>query len=555
MKKVLSVILATIMLVSLFAVNASAMISKTYQDVMLSQDFSDETKLDFTAGTYGKTTVADGCVTLHTPSSTVLHVSSPTAVDETNWTLEFDVRRNSDFADTSYYGVIFTCNKSAYKGVQDKIDNYIENYGIYIPLMQNEKNVWYTYRITFDEQAVIDGIIEMGDKGYANGYASYLVTKAEYKKAGDSSWTTINDNKGWESVQGQARSLVRNQGNGYGFKGYPITVDGETVNTANEMSFVFRSPHSSYKATEEEEAAANFSLDNIKTYAAIEPEYPLTAGNILLSKENASVPDATNYVGNNMYTTNVLTTALDAPVVDAAGNLVSASNLTVTFDAKNTVQGLPIMIHIGGTAKCNGLTICPNDTIGTDWYSYKIVCSETNKGMNIHEVFRKPTGSDADYERMKVSGKYGYVAGDEFWAYGTPSGGKNDIRIFYYPETASAAVADTDPTKTVWEIENLQVTDDAVVAGSATVENGQITVNADTVVSANSAMYTLAVYDNEGRLIDVALENRASGIGEINLSADFVDGNSANLMIWNVTATGLTAPRIAPIDVDATLAE
>ena len=41
----------------------------------------------------------------------------------------------------------------------------------------------------------------------------------------------------------------------------------------------------------------------------------------------------------------------------------------------------------------------------------------------------------------------------------------------------------------------------------------------------------------------------------VDLSADFVDGNSANLMIWNVTAAGLTAPRIAPIDVDATLAE
>ncbi len=572
MKKALSIMLAVMMLVSLFAVNTSAMISKTYQDVMLSQDFSDETKLDFRAGTYGNTTNEDGCVTLHSPSSTVLHVSSPTPIDETNWTLEFDVRRNSDFADTSYYGVIFTCNKSAYKGVQDKIDNYIENYGIYIPLMQNEKNVWYTYRVTFDESKVVEQVPNV-TSNIPNTLASYIVTKAEYKKAGEANWTTISDNKGWDSVQGQARSLVRNQGNGYAFKGYPIEVDGETINTANEMSFVFRSPHSSYKATEEEEAAANFSLDNIKTYAVTELEYPVAAGNILLSKEIANVPDATQYTGGNLYVANAYTTKLTPPLLDEDGKTIAPRNMTVTFDARNTVQGLPIMIHIGGTGRCNGLTICPTDTIGTDWYSYKIVCSESytlsyttdektgqlkpvyDGSLNIHEVFRKPTGSDADYESIPVAGKYEYEAGDEFWAYGTPSAGTNDIRIFYYPATASASIAGTDPTKTVWEIHNLQVTDDAVVSGFANVADGQINVNADTVVSANSAMYTLAVYDDEGRLVDVALENRASGIGEINLSADYVDGYDASLMIWNVTAKGLTAPRIAPIDVVAALAE
>ena len=554
MKKVLSIILTTMMLVSLFAVNASALITTTYTDyvgreVYLEQDFSNAEKLDFTAGVYGSTTVEDECVTLHTPSSSVMHVSSPTPIpaDTTQWTLEFDVRRNSDFADTSYYGVIFTCNKSAYKGDEEKIANYIENYGIYIPLMKNEKDVWYTYQISFNEDAVVEQVPNV-TSNIPNTLADYLVTSAKYKKAGDTSWTTINAKKGWNSVQGQARSLVRNQGNGYAFKGYPIEVDGEKVNTTNEMSFVFRSPHSSYCATEEETAAANFSLDNIRTMIpGVETELtkPLSTGTVYLAKATANVPAATSYTGSNLNKTNVFSTEFPTP---ATGE---RRLYNITFDAKNTVQGMPIMIHIGGATKCNGLTICPTDIIGTDWHSYKISFYEENGVLNFMQALRKPMGSDADYEIIPIDGKYEYPAkGGQLWSYGTPSGGKNDIRIFYYPAVESASKADTVLTETVWEINNLQVTDGAVVTGFANAENDTISVDADFITNTIEASVALAVYDSTGRMKDIDFIKAADGEGTLDLTADYESGDNAALLIWNAADN---VPQLRTIDVDAAL--
>ncbi|MBQ3572975.1 MAG: hypothetical protein IJA16_00095, partial [Clostridia bacterium] len=49
---------------------------------------------------------------------------------------------------------------------------------------------------------------------------------------------------------------------------------------------------------------------------------------------------------------------------------------TVTFDAKNTVQGMPLFVHIGGNYGVSGTVICPTEVIGDDWYSYKLVATE-----------------------------------------------------------------------------------------------------------------------------------------------------------------------------------
>lgn len=566
MKRILSIILATMMLVSLFAVNASAFISTTYTDyvgreIFLDQDFSNAEKLDFAAGTYGSTTVEDGCVTLHSPTSTVLHVSSPTGVpaDTTKWTLEFDVRRNSDFADTSYYGVMFSCNKSAYKGDEEKIANYIENYGIYIPLMKNEKDEWYTYRISFDEDAVIEKVdwaTETYPSNIPNTLSKYIVTKAEYKKAGDTTWTTMRTDKSWNSLQGQSRALVRNQANGYAFQGYPVEVDGETVNTANEMSFVFRSPHSSYYATEEETAAASFSLDNIRTMVpGVETviDKPISTGAVHLTASAPAVPDATNYVGKNMYNNFNFTTPTSAP---AAGETKLYS---MTFDARNTVQGMPLMFHMGGTAYCANLTICPTDIIGTDWYSYKIDYFESETQSTVTRVLRKPRGG-SEYEWKLVSNKYDWEFGDEFWTYGTPSGGKNCIRIFYYKDVEAASIPNTDLTKTVWEVENLQVTSN-VVAGFANAENGTLSVDAEIAATAGEAFVTLAVYGEDNRLKDIDFVNLNGGVGPLDLTADYADGDDAKLIIWDSMPNPVYAKRnvnrpvIAPIDVVSALAD
>ena len=123
---------------------------------------------------YNKSTVEDGCVTLHTPSAATLHASSFTSITAEKWTMEFDVRRNSDMVNTEYYGVFFGCEKAAYKENSEKTGKYIHKYGIYLPLMDKEKDTWYTYRINFDETRAADWWTTV----------CTIIHSAQYKKAG-----------------------------------------------------------------------------------------------------------------------------------------------------------------------------------------------------------------------------------------------------------------------------------------------------------------------------------------------------------------------------------
>lgn len=543
MKKVLSIALATMMLVSIFAVNASAMISltrpelvgKTDDFVMVEQDFSDAEKTDFTTalgGWLGKVDATGGCATLTKPASNQMSAVSSTPITAEKWTVEFDVRRNSDLINTEYYGVFFGCQKAAYEGDTEKAAKFIDKYGIYLPLKDKDKDVWYTYRITFDETKASTDL--------ASTIRS-IVPSAQYKKEGDAEWTTIQTNwvdAGWNVTGNQSR-VVANKG---------FYAGGET-------SFVFASKQGNLDATEI--SAASFSLDNIKMYVpgnpgeVVDVPYPLTNGTIHLTKEVASVPDATSYASYITSVDNYFTTPTSA--VEAG----KTRSYTVTFDAKNTVQGLPLFVHVGGYNAVGGIVICPTEVIGDGWFSYKLVATETaGSGSLSIQVYRKPLGSDGAYVEMTVPWKLDYVSGDEFMSHDSFSGTKNTIRLMYDYRTEMAAAPGSVLTETVWEVSNLQVTDEAAISGDATAseETLQISVDAEIIAATGDAGVALAVYDDQNRLYDVAFTRLAGGTGDLDLTAEYLPGFDANLFVWDY-AGGAAAPLVAPIDVAAIVAE
>lgn len=543
MKKVVSLVLATLMVVSLFAVNAYAMIDFTYTEmvgaqdeiVMVGQDFSNSEKTDFTYSADGNsdTTVEDGCVTISPKAYyTDMNVSTDTPVTAEKWTIEFDVRRNSDFINTEYYGLFFGCQKAAYKDNVEKKAASLHKYGLYVPLMDKEKDTWYTYRFTFDE-TLTDGTWW--------GTVTTVITSAEFKKAGDTGWTKIDVGSGnWNSTGTKSKAVAGDNSGNY-------------VAGSGELSFMFRSLTGNKDP--EEIANASFSLDNIKAYVPgiageeVVKNCSLTNGTIYLSSEIVNLPDASKYstAEGGVINTNVQYTETMPAAVEG-----SPCTYALTFDARNSVQGLPLLLHIGGNAAKAGLVICPTDIIGTEWKSYKLILTETagNDYLNI-VAYMKPYGSDADYVNVPVATKYKYESGDAFWTYGSRSGAKQTIRPMYDIEVEAASYPGADPDATVWELKNLQLTSEAVVAGLVNAVDGVITVDADFKAAASNTLVALAVKDG-GRMVDVDFVNVADGEGDIDLTASYEDGNTANLFIWKA---GTNAPLVQPINVISALAK
>lgn len=516
------------MLISLFAVNASAMISSTYTEivgatdeiVMIEQDFSDPEKTDFTssAGYYSKATVeADGTVTVHTPSTVSLNVSSWTPVTAEKWTVEFDVRRNSDLTNTEYYGLTFICIKDAYANDSDKTSRNINKYGIYLPLQDKDKDVWYTYRITFDET-----------KATTDKWSSKMVVvpSAQYKKAGDAEWTTIRSNwadAGWNVTGNQSKILLGTDVSGYG-----------------ELNFSFSSRTGTADA--EEIANANFSLDNIKVYVPatsgeeVVKNYPLYNGTIHLAKEAPAVPAPQE--NTNTQTQHNYTTVMTAP---ADG---TTKSYTLSFDAKNTVQGMPLLFHIGGANQAREFAICSTDTIGNDWYSYRVPFTESavaGGNLSVVGVYRKPLGSDEPWEKL---------SGDDFCFIITQSNQYNAIRLYYHKLTSSYIYPNSTWEDTVWEVANLQVTDEAALAGFANLVDGTITVDAEIIAASGDAGVALAVYDNDDRLYDVDFKRYIGGAGDLDMTVNYVEGYDANLLVWDFAGNALD-PLVSVIDIAA----
>ena len=123
----------------------------------------------------------------------------------------------------------------------------------------------------------------------------------------------------------------------------------------------------------------------------------------------------------------------------------------------------------------------------------------------------------------------------------------NTLRTMYDYRTAKALYPNSDPYATVWELKNLKVTDAVVAHGSARIGDGEISVNAELRTSTDSADVTLAVYDEEGRLIDGTFANIADGEGSFEMSSEYEKGYKTRLFIWDASKN--QAPMIPQIEL------
>ena len=275
--------------------------------------------------------------------------------------------------------------------------------------------------------------------------------------------------------------------------------------------------------------------------------YSFDYGTTHLNIEFPSLPDASKY---STAEGGIINTNLQYAVAMPAAIEGKPCTYAVTFDARNSIQGLPLLLHIGGNSAKAGLVICPTDTIGTEWNSYKLILTETAGHDYLGVVaYVKPYGSNESYVHVPVVTKYEYKSGDNFWTYGSRSGAKQTIRPMYDTDVAAAIYPGSDPDATVWELKNLQVTGTVVASGNITVTDNKISVNGDFKAVTDKAMVMLAVYDGENRMCDSDLMNNTMGEGSFNLSADYSEGNKVLLFIWDAEMN--MVPMIQPIDLIA----
>ncbi len=139
MKKAMSIMLASLMLVSLFAVNVSASIEAGIpaQTVSLFEDFNDaEYKLPLTGNAAANYTVADGDKA-HSARKTGVSVNLPE-----QYTLEFDML----FEDNQYRPV-----NQMFIYINDADCSTVKNFGVKLMDGSFKLDTWYTIKLVVDE--------------------------------------------------------------------------------------------------------------------------------------------------------------------------------------------------------------------------------------------------------------------------------------------------------------------------------------------------------------------------------------------------------------------
>lgn len=551
MKKVLSIMLTVMMLASVLAVNASAMIvPETYsitdgahdEAVYVDQDFSDiEANPDLTTNTtgWGNITVADGVLNFtgkegENPAKNVGAITCNTPITYGEFKVSFDLRRNHEMSDeVGFYTTIMRAENAN--------NTNLLKYGAMVPINTLEKDTWYEYELTFSESAFntrfeqdIANGIEPGKSTAAN-----IIASAKRRVKGTETWSNLGHYGGW---------IITNDTK------FRSAASGMTALSSGVELQMFVQSYNGVKSEGYSNADINVSLDNVKAWAPATEgittvyDYPVNSDTILLTKLDGitvSTYAGVNNTSNYAYTTN--------PAALAEGEV---KTMVFTFDAMNSVKGMPMLIHLSGNAKTYGFDILSTDEILNKWYTYKVVATESAANLSIQKIFRKEAGSTAPYEEYNASfttyvpkDKYSEqaVAGwwnnyditsAKFYVRGCLSSGTGNIRFGYSAQRQTDKVYDStltteDLLKTKWEVKNVQVVDTAsAVTGTATVADGVLTTDLALVAGEGTATPVLAVYDSEGRLVDAAFKTVADGEGNVELSAVYAEGNTAEILIW-----------------------
>lgn len=559
MKRFLSITLCVMMAASLFAVNVSAAISPTYtvvegaceEAIYASQDFSNTAvNTDFTQN--ASTTHGDvSTVTVDSDTGVLqirgvdssghsAHLKMAGTVTSGEFVVEYDLKKNDSLTDTMnlYINVKRGANQSS-------SDANLKRYGVLMPAKLLESGVWYNFRVTFSESAYISG-----------NDVKYFGT-AQYKKATDTSWTNMTH----QGSNAPTRiDVYRSAGSG---------LYGKTDVTADVTMFLYS--YDGAVSNSKNASDVSYDLDNIKIYTpesagtATEYTYPIADGvcNWLDTAETV----INNYSGGNANPYDKKYT--DKATAPTADNGV-VNRVTFTFDAINTVKGMPLTVHVGGNTSDTsndgtGFDILSNDKNFNTWYTYKAVYeekwNENGNKFSLVDVYRKTaTGDWESCSRLtRENGTFNIESAD-IYNNGSLSSGAGKVCFSWNAQrgtrTPIIAYSSTDEGfdlgNTSWTVKDMQVTTNAYIAGKATADGGKVTLDADFVAGSFPATAIMAVYGADGALKDIDYVKYAAGIGAADLEADYAAGDTVKLYIWDSFDAG-TPFLASALDITSTI--
>lgn len=319
---------------------------------------------------------------------------------------------------------------------------------------------------------------------------------------------------------------------------------GNTYVTEISPSGVKRKPGLWFETKEN----STIALKNVRVYSGVSQF--VSEGTVCLQEEVIKVPVYTGT--NNLFPYSYICEPT-APV--SKGN---DKYMVTIFDAKNSVKGMPLNVHISGGAGeteasnyVETLSILCEDEIFNEWYSYKIVGKQIfgTRDMDTVAVYRKKKDSEEEYTEIRFvknnggrisSGigniRFGYRVQDEVYSYGYDT----------INETPTV-----DLNATVWEVKNVSVFEgQGHLWGYITQNNGKMTAELEVIAGDKTAETILSIY-KDGVFLSLDNENLKNGEGNVTLNVDF-DSDELNLtgkiLLWRTLSEGV--PLIEAITYD-----
>ena len=397
MKKFMSIMLAVTMIVSLFAINASALIAESYtvmegaaaEAVAVDQKFDGTNTADFVEGDYGYANITeDGAINLTAKDADkedgtvdklyakgLMHIGTAADVARGQYVIEFDVTKNDELvgyqsADPENdkngynYGVYVTAKRPEYEGT------VLEKYGVFIPLCVNTQGKTYKYKVVFDEQKVIDALTADG-KAEIKGNTDNLAY-------GQKLMTVYKTEPGKDAV---ILSSVSSYGLNSTLNGRVRFLFGTSAEGAFDTFNLYFSTNASSGEFNFDES--DYTIDNIKIYA---PEiigtektynYDFVTGDVNLTLET----EKTIIMGTNANATVRAFFAGDNGDKDYTNDeCVHSDRYAMTFDARCDVVGQALTINMASDVQATGGThIVATEDILDKWYTYKVYLEHNNK--------------------------------------------------------------------------------------------------------------------------------------------------------------------------------
>ncbi len=598
MKKVLSIVLATVMLASLFTINAFALIPEA-QDKTIdlstkesaiaeAQTYSDVTTYKlFTAGSYAN----EGFEIVNedpedAESNLVYEIKYvPVVYDEEGTFVSGPDHNSAQLNDggqgtntlstgatipATYMVEFDVCAKNNSTGImfaRRGAENVVQA-AIGIDPDTMTVGTWYTYRLYIDE----------------SGYRAIVPDE------GATALTTAQANSARAALHGAAKAFRKVRGSEADFEDVTSSLTSRTSGNA-AMGFNLNAGDKymlkdgidqtaeavgTVKNVYQEAYDACYQLDNIGIYNyTIPADYEIVEGVMNSFDMNDWKTTGTDVVfeaaeeedGNGYVKVYVGTDDAKAKTsnwsfsnfYDLTTEESTPGVFTFSVDVNNMVLGAGITFEIHGDRESDDVSTFARQSIMIEsdasrvgqWYTYRFICKDSGKSTYDIKPYRRLRGSDDEWELVKYEVSSAGANPDEedlFFSQGSGSG-TNRIRKWRFglwmnqlaPYTGENVARNSEA---VWAVDNVQFTDSAAVTGIADEADGTVTATINVAGAARASKAFVALYDGD-RFVGAGTAF-VDGEDSVVVTVDgYQEGYTAKLFVWDWEGTNVPLLREA----------